>query len=163
MVGTVAMVRPPPRLRTLMDESVRFATERVPACVGLRVVGGGRDVYRWSQRMALAVVRRLAICSCEGGGVVEPVEPDCSVEERGCSVLATEKVRAGVFPWDRRRDAINDYVVKGAWAAGAWMGLWWDALYQRRDGHWWELSISGGGCGRRLYHVVQCKQLRPFL
>lgn len=80
MVGTVGMVWPPPRLRTLMDESVRFATERVPACVGLSLVGGGRVVYLGSQRIALAVVSWNAICSWAEGGVLER---DCSGEEFG--------------------------------------------------------------------------------
>jgi hypothetical protein len=68
MVGIVAgsTVWPPSRLRTLMEESVRFATERVPACVGLRVAGGGRDVKSGFQRMELAVVSWLAMCSCGG-------------------------------------------------------------------------------------------------
>jgi hypothetical protein len=50
-----------------MDESVRFATERVPAWVGLSLPGGARDVNSGSQRMELAVVRRstmvLTVCS----------------------------------------------------------------------------------------------------
>ena len=54
---------PSPRLRTLMDESVRLGTARVPAWTGFRLPGGGRDVNLGSQRMADAVVSWLAIRS----------------------------------------------------------------------------------------------------
>lgn len=58
----VGTVWPPPRLRTLMEESVR-ATETVPAWVGLSFPGGARVVCLGSQRMALAVVSWLAMRS----------------------------------------------------------------------------------------------------
>jgi hypothetical protein len=91
------MVWPPPKLVTLMDESVRFATERVPAWVGLSFVGGGRAVYLGSQRMALAVVSWFAICSWAEGGVLER---DCSLGV-GWAVLGdgARDLRERV-PWD---------------------------------------------------------------
>ena len=54
---------PSPRLRTLMDESVRLGTARVPACVGWRLPGGAREVNLGSQRMVDAVVSWLAMRS----------------------------------------------------------------------------------------------------
>ena len=66
MVGGKGAVWPPPRLRTLMDESVRFATERVPAWVGRSLLGGGRFVCCGSQRMALAEMSSLAMRSWGG-------------------------------------------------------------------------------------------------
>lgn len=65
-VGTVGMVWPPPRFRTLMEESVRSATERVPVWVGLSLPGGGREVKSGSQRMSPAEVSWLAMRSCGG-------------------------------------------------------------------------------------------------
>jgi hypothetical protein len=72
MVGTTGMIWPSPRLRTLMDESVRLGTARVPACVALSSPGGGRVVNLGSQRMLDAVVswlamRRVERASSEGG------------------------------------------------------------------------------------------------
>ena len=66
MVVAKGVVSPPPRLRTLMDESVRLAREKVPAWVGRSLLGGGRLVCWGSKRMALAVVSSLAMLS--GGG-----------------------------------------------------------------------------------------------
>jgi hypothetical protein len=54
-------VWPSPRLRTLMEESVRWGATSVPACTGLRLPGGGREVNCRSQRMAEAVVSWLAM------------------------------------------------------------------------------------------------------
>lgn len=54
-------VWPSLRLRTLMDESVRLGTVRVPAWTGLRSPGGGREVNLGSQRIADAVVSWLAM------------------------------------------------------------------------------------------------------
>lgn len=85
------MVWPPPRFRTLMEESVRFATESVPAWVGLSLPGGGRVVYLGSQRMALAVVSRFAMRSC--GGVVVLVREGS--EEFGSAVLRKGIVSPG--------------------------------------------------------------------
>jgi len=53
----------------LMLESVLFSSDRVPTCVGLRIVGGGRRVCLGSQSMALAVVRRDAMARGEGGAI----------------------------------------------------------------------------------------------
>jgi len=61
MVGTMGTVWPSPRLRTLMDESVRCGATRVPAWTGLRLPGGAREVKLGSQRMAEAVVSWLAM------------------------------------------------------------------------------------------------------
>lgn len=58
---------PSPRLRTLMDESVRCGATSVPACTGLRLPGGAREVNRGSQRMAEAVVSWLAMRSGDEG------------------------------------------------------------------------------------------------
>lgn len=61
----------------LMEESVRLATEKVPAWVGRSLPGGARAVYWGSQRMSLAVVSWAAMRNCdEGAG---------GVEELGCS------------------------------------------------------------------------------
>jgi len=67
MVGTMGTVWPSPRLRTLMDESVRCGATRVPAWTGLRLPGGAREVNLGSQRMAEAVVSWLAMRRGEGG------------------------------------------------------------------------------------------------
>ena len=63
---------PSPRLRTLMVESVRLLTSRVPTWVGRRRVGGGgRRVYLGLKRIAPAVVSCSAMASGEGGAVAE--------------------------------------------------------------------------------------------
>lgn len=67
MVATLS--RLPPKFLMLMLESVLFSSDRVPTCVGLRIVGGGRRVCLGSQSMALAVVRRDAMARGEGGAV----------------------------------------------------------------------------------------------
>jgi hypothetical protein len=86
MVGTMGAVWPSPRLRTLMEESVRRGATRVPACTGLRLPGGGREVNWGSQRMAEAVVSWRAMRSGEderassGGGAGDAVLEMCGVK-----------------------------------------------------------------------------------
>ena len=59
LLSILEMLRPPPRLLTLIEESVRPASERVPTSVGRRVgLGGARLVKRGSQSTELAVVGR---------------------------------------------------------------------------------------------------------
>ena len=58
---------PPPKVLTLMDESVRSSSERVPTCVGCNLPGGGLLVYLGSQSIALAEVSCSAIVSGEEG------------------------------------------------------------------------------------------------
>jgi len=82
MVDTTGMIWPSPRLRTLMDESVRWGTARVPACVALSSPGGGRVVKLGSQRMADAVVSWEAMRSVERGS--SEVEAEAGA---GCAVL----------------------------------------------------------------------------
>jgi hypothetical protein len=84
MLLVSGMLRPPPRLRTLIVESVRSWKERARMYVGLSLwPGGGRFVYWGSQRRALADVRALAMASGEGGRVD-------GREELGWAVLAGE-------------------------------------------------------------------------
>ena len=80
------MMWPSPRLRTLMDESVRKGTASVPACVALSSPGGGLSVNLGSQRMADAVTNLPAMRSVEqrssaGGGALAGA---------GCAVLVGE-------------------------------------------------------------------------
>lgn len=87
MTGTTGMIWPSPRLRTLMDESVRKGTASVPACVALSSPGGGLSVNLGSQRMADAVTNLPAMRSVErtssaGGGALAGA---------GCAVLVGEK------------------------------------------------------------------------
>jgi hypothetical protein len=83
MVGAKGTVWPPPRLRTLMEESVRSATESVPACVGRSLLGGGRLVCCGSKRMSLAVVSLLAMRS----GVAWAGAASASGEDVGGAVV----------------------------------------------------------------------------
>jgi hypothetical protein len=62
------MASPSPRFRTLIEDSVRKGTAKVPAMAGLRLPGGGRSVY--FQSSAPAVVIWLAMRR-SGGGEVE--------------------------------------------------------------------------------------------
>lgn len=61
------MTWPPPKLRTLMEESVLLPVVRVPTWVGLRPIGGGLRVTLGSQRISLAVVSWVAMEREEGG------------------------------------------------------------------------------------------------
>ena len=82
MTGTTGVIWPSPRLRTLMDESVRYGTARFPACVALSSPGGGRVVKLGSQRMVEAVVSWLAMRKVEAGSSVGGAEAGA-----GCAVL----------------------------------------------------------------------------
>ena len=92
MVGTMGTVWPSPRLRTLMDESVRWGATRVPACTGLRLPGGAREVNLGSQRMAEAVVSWLAMRRGEverapsGAGAGDAVLVMCRAKRGRCDV-----------------------------------------------------------------------------
>lgn len=63
------MASPSPRFLTLIEDSVRKGTAKVPAMAGLRLPGGGRSVY--FQSSAPAVVIWLAMRRSGGGGDVE--------------------------------------------------------------------------------------------
>ena len=75
----------------LMDESVRLATERVPAWVGRSLLGGGRLVCCGSQSMALAEMSSLAMRSWGG---VEWAAGAESGEGCGWAVVAVGSVAA---------------------------------------------------------------------
>lgn len=96
MVGTTGMIWPSPRLRTLMDESVRLGTANVPACVALSSPGGGRVVNLGSQRMLDAVVSWLAM---------RRVERASSAVGAGawCAVVGEGEGRGGRCSEGRRR------------------------------------------------------------
>lgn len=99
-----------------MEESVRSAMERVPACVGLSLPGGGRAVCLGFQRIVLAVVSWFAMASCADGGVVER---DCSREGFDCAVLAMSDRSEGWYPGggtlqiNRRAMEVKDLRITG--------------------------------------------------
>lgn len=120
MVGMT--VWPPPRFRTEMDESVRLATDSVPAWVGWSAPGGALDVYLGSQRISLAVVSWFAMASGGRGGVVGRGWcwwVDCAVLEMGgetlweafprkwCRVRKSDLQNNGHNLWWRRRRLQN--------------------------------------------------------
>lgn len=81
---------PPPRLLTLMDESVLLLVERVPTWVGPRPMGGGRRVNLGSQRIAPAVVSWFAIAREElEGDIVSRDLRSFPGEEFCCAVVET--------------------------------------------------------------------------
>jgi hypothetical protein len=86
MTGTTGMIWPSPRLRTLIDESVRTGTARVPACVALSSPGGGLSVNLGSQRIEEAVVSLLAMRSVERGSS----KAGGAVAGADCAVLVEE-------------------------------------------------------------------------
>jgi hypothetical protein len=127
MLETTGIIWPSPRLRTLMDESVRAGTARVPACVALSSPGGAREVNWGSQRIAEAVVSWLAMRS------VERVVPAAGA---GCAVLDEWKAgRRNEWEGDRRRiwacgrGSNSVAVIDGA----PLLRLWWVQGCMRRN------------------------------
>lgn len=62
LLSILEIFDPPPRLLTLIEESVRPASDNVPTSVGRKVgLGGARLVKRGSQSTELAVVGRAVL------------------------------------------------------------------------------------------------------